>query len=226
MESDDQRSIAPHVDLRSLDEVARYRLDRQLVDAIAEGVPGDQREGVRQVLTLPDGTIHSEISIPNGAPAPELAPVLPLLQQLMQLRAARDRPTEGVPHASVNHDPFRVVLFLAQDMQTDDGIAAVVIRRPGDAGVPLIVFPEHGFQPRDILLGVHVASELATRHPRNVEREQRAAYRRAAPRRVEAQAGASVTALAAVLREAPVISIPGVGLGRAYGFVPRQAPNP
>lgn len=105
------------------------------------------------MLTLPDGTIHSEISIPNGALAPELAPVLPLLQQLTQLRAARYQPADGAPHASVNHDPFRVVLVLAQDMRTDDGIAAV-------------------------------------------------------------------------LREAPVISIPRVGLGRAYGFVPRPTPNP
>ncbi len=217
-------SSASHRQL-SLDE--QLRLDGRLVEAITGQLPFEQRDDVRAALTLPEGTLYTALTPVNGDWSRVDPAIRPLFQALMELRASRyrilDRP-EPRPAADEGHP--RVILFLAEDFPGGPDTVAIVVRRPGDAGVPLIVLPESRFEPTDILLGVQIAVRLAQRQGKSVDREIRTVFHRSHRRVLDAQAAASVAPLARQLREAPVVSMPGVGRGRSYGLIARLKDAP
>lgn len=123
------------------------------IAAILRRVPSDKRAQIEAVLRDPRAT-------PHGSTEPELAV---LLRDLATIRAARHpAPSARAPKA----ERQRVSLALVGSLRRPDA-RAIVLRVPGDDGIPLVVLPSSA-AASDLAFAVRGAKAARARFGRSV----------------------------------------------------------
>jgi len=194
----------------------------QAIEALVERVPAEQRANVRRILTMPSVT-------PMRAADPEAARLLCVIGSI---RAARSAPAaqnlagDGAARLAQRRATpgFVVQVALAPELPISNA-RAVVIRHPGDNGMPLLLLSESGATADDLNRGLRVAIEERDRLGVHVQSKVSTPVRET-PSSVSGpiEDSEQFSRLLAHLRTVPQRSVPGVGAVRSVGLkVPYQA---
>ena len=125
----------------SVPENERQAEMRKALEAIIARLPQEQREGARRELEV------GWVGRPIASKDPETAR---LWSRLLSLQAATEGERQPIRQGSI-----KVALVGSLD---DPTFRALVVRRPDDAGVPLLLLPQETATGEDLLRGLQAAS--------------------------------------------------------------------
>jgi hypothetical protein len=188
------------------------------IAAILERVPPGQRS--RVLAALNDTTTFLGASS-DPVIAEQLGVIASIRAADMRARAeiAKAKKTELL------RDRIRIRIALVPSLD-QPGTRAVVLRRPDDSGVPLLLLPEQGVTSADLARGLRAATLAQRRYGQRPSHAARLVLRNGRGGAVVAPNDAKAVALLAELRSRAPQAIPGVGTGRLMEILHRgTAPN-
>jgi hypothetical protein len=207
-----QADPAPALSAESRTDLEREEAD--LIERVLLGVPDERREHLRGILSDRSRRIAA-----TSDPA-----LVGTLNQLSAVRAAiqaldAKEATEADVARTGGQPRMRVTVALAPAMR-DSLTRAVVLRRPGDGGIPILLLSENSVTALDVERGLNAAVMAAQQYDRELTKAFKLVLRARAkvPGARESDAGAK---LLQRLSTAPVRQIPGVGTVRAIDVMAR-----
>lgn len=161
--TDMKRNDAAALRVESLSEA-------EVIEEIVRQVPAERRAKVRAELLDTSKVLQSD--------KPTFGP---LFARLAEIRWAKAGPEREALAAKASADAARrdrlVRVSVALSPDLEEGVRAVVIRRPGDGGKPLLLLRERDVTSLDLQIGLLAAAKAIAEHGPNPSRALRRSVR-------------------------------------------------
>lgn len=187
--------------------------ERAVIERIVALMPPKDQASVREYL--------ADATKSFGSDRPELAPLVRELNLLRHARIADVQATRLQKDADVIAAHVRVSVALAPALG-DNSVRAVVVRRPGDSGRPLLLLREEDVTADDVAFGLAFAAQSISKYGVEPKVPHRQTFRAGGVATSTAVTTKTHGAIAADLRRADYQTIQGIGRVRAMDVFTRK----